>query len=187
MSNKIFVLSAPAGTGKTTLVDMLTDELPNVVRSISCTTRQPREGERDGFDYFFLTPEEFKKRIETDDFLEWAEVFGHYYGTSKQFVNQELSKGNHVFLVIDTQGALQLMKKIQGVFIFISPPSRQEQRARLKKRSTEPDQVIGERLKWADREMAQAVHYDYTIVNRDLQIAYQQLKNIVMEHEQSDK
>ena len=176
----IFVLSAPAGTGKTTLVRMLTDEFPNIIRSVSCTTRNPRPGETDGVDYFFVSKEEFEKRIEEGDFLEYAKVFEHYYGTSKSFVENGLGQGHHVFLVIDTQGARELMKTIQGVYIFVAPPSREEQRARLKKRAADSDEMIEKRLLWAEKELAQAAHYDYQVVNEDLNTAYGEIKKIVL-------
>lgn len=176
----IFVLSAPAGTGKTTLVKMLTDEFPNIIRSVSCTTRDPRPGELDGVDYFFISKEDFEKRIKEGDFLEYAKVFDHYYGTSKSFVENEIRQGHHVFLVIDTQGARELMKKIRGVYIFVAPPSREEQRARLKKRAADSDEMIEKRLLWAEKELARAAHYDYQVVNEDLNTAYEELKKIVL-------
>lgn len=179
----IFVLSAPAGTGKTTLVKMLTDEFSNIKKSTSCTTRMPRPREKDGVDYFYIDRQTFEKKISEGDFLEYAKVFEHYYGTSKSFVEHELASGHHIFLVIDTQGAKQLMKKIQGVFIFVAPPSRQEQEARLRKRGAESDEMIQERLLWAENEIAQAVHYDYQIINRDLKTAYEELKKIVLDEE----
>ncbi|MFI5334360.1 MAG: guanylate kinase, partial [Chlamydiales bacterium] len=120
----VFVLSAPAGTGKTTLVRMLREEFHNIVESVSCTTRPPRHGEVSGRDYHFISEKEFEKRIESGDFLEYAQVFGCFYGTSKSFVMEEVEKGKHVFLVIDTQGAESLrQKKFQATFIFLSPPS----------------------------------------------------------------
>ncbi len=172
----LFVVSAPSGTGKTTLVDMLTKEFPNIVRSVSLTTRSPRLGERDGVDYHFVSKEIFAEHALRDDFLEHAEVFGYRYGTSKEFVEREESRGNHVILVIDTQGAKQVMKKNRGVFIFISPPSRKEQRSRLEKRSTESEEMMNLRLEWDE---AEAALYNYQIVNRDLGRAYEELKGII--------
>jgi guanylate kinase len=179
----IFVLSAPAGTGKTTLVRMLRDEFPCVAESISCTTRAPRAGEIPGKDYHFLTVQEFEDKIKSGDFLEHAKVFDNYYGTSKEFVLQQQEKGNHVILVIDTQGALQLRGKIPAIFVFISPPSLQELRERLFKRQTESMEHIEHRLSWAKREMSMAVDYDYHIVNENLHTAYEVLRSILIAEE----
>ncbi len=180
----VFVLSAPAGTGKTTLVRMLRDEFPVVVESVSCTTRPPRSGEASGRDYHFLTEAEFEKRIKQGDFLEHAKVFGHYYGTSKEFVLSEQEKGKHVFLVIDTQGAMELKKKhFPCVFIFITPPSLEELRERLIKRKTETEETLKRRLSWAEQEITMAPHYDYHIVNENLGFAYDILRGIVIAEE----
>lgn len=179
----IFVLSAPAGTGKTTLVRMLRDEFTCVSESISCTTRSPRAGEILGKDYHFLTTEEFERKIKNGDFLEYAKVFDHYYGTSREFVMGQVEKGKHVILVIDTQGALQLRGKIPAIFVFISPPSLQELRERLFKRKTESLENIEQRLSWAKQELAMAVHYDYHIVNENLHLAYEVLRSILIAEE----
>ena len=180
----IFVISAPAGTGKTTLVDQLTQEFPSVVRSISCTTRAPRPGEKDGTDYFFLDKKAFEARIQKGDFLEHAKIFGQYYGTSKEFVQKKLQEGKHVVLVIDIQGALQLQKQLKGknspIFIFISPPSFQALKERLHKRQTEDSSSIEERLETAKRELEMVHHYDYHIVNDRLETAYTVLKSILI-------
>ncbi|HSW86383.1 MAG TPA: guanylate kinase [Rhabdochlamydiaceae bacterium] len=179
----VFVLSAPAGTGKTTLVRMLRDEFPCVAESISCTTRPPRPGEIPGKDYHFLTVEEFEDKIKKEDFLEYAKVFDNYYGTSKEFVLAQQEKGKHVILVIDTQGAMQLKGKIPAVFVFVSPPSLQELRERLFKRQTESMEHIEQRLSWAKNEMSMAVHYDYHIVNENLHTAYEVLRSILIAEE----
>ncbi len=181
---KVFILSAPAGTGKTTLVRMLSKEFPCVVESVSCTTREPRPSEIEGVDYHFLSKEVFEKKIASGDFLEYANVFGYYYGTSKEFVQKQQRLGNHVFLVIDTQGALQLKNKhFPGVYIFLSPPSLEELEGRLHKRKTESVEVIEKRLSWAEKEMAMAAHYDYHIVNDSLEQAYEILRSIVIAEE----
>ena len=180
----VFVLSAPAGTGKTTLVRMLRSEFPCVTESISCTTRPIRAGEVDGVDYIFLSPEEFNRKIKAGDFLEHAKVFNHEYGTSQDYVHQKQIEGKHVFLVIDTQGAMQLMKsKFPAIFVFVSPPSLVELKARLFKRQTETQEVIEQRLNWAREEIKMAAHYDYHIVNDNLQIAYDILRSIVIAEE----
>jgi guanylate kinase len=175
----IFVISAPAGAGKTTLVQMLTKEFPSVVRSVTSTTRHPRPGEHEGKDYFFLTRENFEAKIKRGDFLEHAKVFSDYYGTSAQDVKALQAQGKHVVLVIDTQGALQLKKQLKdAVFIFISPPSLEELKKRLHNRKTETPQLIEERLAWADRELKMVNHYDYNVINDHLETAYTVLKSI---------
>ena len=179
----IFVLSAPAGTGKTTLVSMLLDEFPCVVESVSCTTRTPRPGEIPGKDYHFMDAEAFEAKIAAGDFLEYAQVFGSYYGTSRGYVQEQQEKGKHVFLVIDTQGALQLKGKLNAVFIFVNPPSLQALRERLFKRQTENLEMIEQRLFFAKHEMAQSSKYDYNIVNDNLHHAYDILRSIVIAEE----
>lgn len=178
-----FIISAPAGTGKTTLADMLVQEFPQVVQSISCTTRQPREGEVPGDHYHFLTKSEFEQKIAADEFLEYVQLYGHYYGTSKEKVQEELNQGKHVILTIDTQGALQLKGRYEGIFIFMFPPSLDVLRQRLIQRQTEPIEVIEERLTWAIKEMEVAKQYDYIIVNDNLKITYQALLSIIVAEE----
>lgn len=179
----LFIVSAPAGTGKTTLVQMLCDEFPSVVRSLSFTTRLPRPGEIEGKDYHFISKEEFEKKIQEGDFIEWAEVFGNYYGTSKGYIQSRQKAAKHVVLVIDTQGAMQLKKKVAATFIFISPPSVAALRERLFKRKTESELHIEERISWAEKEMAQAPHYDYHIVNDNVLVAYEILRSIIIAQE----
>jgi guanylate kinase len=178
-----FVISAPAGTGKTTLVQMLAQEFPEITNSISCTTRKPRVGEVPGDHYHFLTREDFEKRIIANEFLEYVELYGNYYGTSKETVKEQLNCGKHVILTIDTQGALQLMGKVSASFIFIFPPSLDVLRKRLIQRQTESVEVIEERLAWAVKEMQAATLYDYNIMNDNLKVAYQTLLSIVVAEE----
>ncbi len=180
----VFVLSAPAGTGKTTLVRMLAQEFPCIYESVSCTTRPIRPGEVEGKDYHFLNTEQFEAKIAEGDFLEYAEVFGYYYGTSKSVVTKHQKMGEHVFLVIDTQGAMKL--KSQGfpaILIFLSPPSLEELQRRLINRRTDPQDVIEKRLSWAKKELARADKYDYHIVNDRLEEAYAVLRSIVIAQE----
>jgi guanylate kinase len=177
------VISAPSAAGKTTLVNMLTKEFPLVARSISCTTRAPRSGEKEGEDYFFLTKKEFKAREAKGEFLEHAEVFGEYYGTSKAFVESQLRKGKHVVLVIDTQGALQLKDKIDAVSIFITAPSLSVLEERMAQRQTENKQMMEQRLIWAQHEIEMIPNYDYHIVNDHLETAYTALKSILIAEE----
>ncbi len=179
----LFVISAPAGTGKTTLAQMLMREFATVVESVSCTTRPPRAGEIEGKDYHFMTHSAFEKMVEKGALLEHAEVFGQLYGTSRKEVEQQQKAGRHVLLVIDTQGARQLKGKIEATFIFLLPPSLEALRERLIRRSTESPEAIEKRLAWAGKEMQMAQEYDYIIVNDDLQVAYQVLRSIVIAEE----
>jgi len=182
-----FVISAPAGTGKTTLVRMLCQRYDCIVDSVSYTTRKPRKNEVAGRDYHFISTQEFEKKIAEGEFLEYAKVFDHYYGTSRTLVEQKLASGKHVALVIDTQGALQLMGSYEAVFIFISPPNLTELKNRLLSRKSETEQTIAHRLSWAEKEMALAPRYDYHIVNEHLHIAYEVLKAIFIAEEHKNR
>lgn len=180
----LFVISAPAGTGKSTLVEMILGEFPDeIAESCSCTTRHPRPGEVAKKHYEFISIPEFEKKIEAGEFLEYAKVFGNYYGTRKEEVERLQNQGKHVVLVIDTQGAVQIRDKIPAVFIFISPPSFEELRNRLIKRKTESEEKIQERLLWAKQEIALAPHYDYHIINDVLNITYKILLSIFIAEE----
>jgi guanylate kinase len=180
----LFVISAPAGTGKSTLVDRILEEFPEeIAQSCSCTTRSPRPSEISKRHYEFLSIEEFEEKIAAGDFLEYAKVFGNYYGTQKEEVKR-LQEGKHVVLVIDTQGAMQIkQQQIPAVFIFISPPSFEELSRRLFKRRTEEKEKIQERLLWAKQEIEMVPHYDYHIINDDLNITYQVLRSIFIAEE----
>ena len=162
---------------------MLVEEFSNVIRSISYTTRKKRPDEVDGQDYFFIDQDEFQKRIQKGEFLEYAEVFGNYYGTSKKFVEEKRSLGKHVVLVIDTQGAMKLRDYEDAIFIFVRPPSMDEQRKRLQKRHTESSDAIEKRLSWAQDELQVAKDYDYQVINDDLKVAYEVLKSIIIAEE----
>ena len=180
---QLFVLSAPAGTGKTTLVQMLTQEFDCVVASISFTTRAPRKTEVDGRDYYFISNQQFEQKKKSGDFLEFAEVFGHFYGTSKSLVESLLAKGKHVVLVIDTQGALKIKKIMQATFVFIVPPSLEVLKQRLIARKSESEESLAIRLKWAEEEMKAIPYYDYLIVNDKLTTAYEVLRSILIAQE----
>lgn len=175
-----FIVSAPAGTGKTTLVRMLMDEFPEVIANISFTTRKPRTGEIEGKHYHFLSPSEFEKKVIEGDFLEYVNLYGSFYGTSKTWVEEKLKAGKHVILVIDTQGVKQLKDKISAIKIFISPPSLEILKARLMHRNTEDSEMIEKRLEWAMKEMERISYYDYNIINDDLSTAYQVLRSILI-------
>lgn len=180
----VLVLSAPAGTGKTTLARMLIDEFPSVVESVSCTTRSKRGGEVEGKDYHFLDKELFQAKLEKGEFLEHATVFGNLYGTLRSHVEEEQEKGKHVILVIDTQGAINLMERgYPFVFVFVSPPSLAELRTRLFNRGTDAQHHIEERLSWAKEELEKATLYDYHFTNDNLHRAYDILRSILIAEE----
>lgn len=176
----LFIVSAPAGTGKTTLVNKLVEEFPTVIASISYTTREPREGEINGKHYHFISQSEFEAKIASEDFLEYVTLYGCYYGTSRQWILDQQKQGKHVVLVIDTQGALQLKGRLPAVLIFISPPSLEVLRERLSNRQTETLEMIEKRLEWAKTEMQAIPAYDYLVVNDDLNTAYQILRSVVI-------
>ena len=183
----VFVVSAPAGTGKTTLVRMLTEEFDCVAESISYTTRPIRRGEVEGRDYYFISETEFKKKIAQGDFLEYARVFDHYYGTSRKTVEEKLSAGKHVALVIDTQGAMQLKKTLKATYIFIRPPNLEELKRRLHGRKSDTQEAIDVRLSWAEKEIEAAKFYDYLIVNENLKMAYEVLRAIFIAEEHRNR
>lgn len=179
----VFVVSAPAGTGKTTLVDKIVQEFPSVVRSVSYTTRLPRLGEVEGEHYHFIKKEEFEEMIEDGLFLEHVKLYDDYYGTSRQWVLEKQRQGKHVVLVIDTQGAMRLRGAFPAVFIFIRPPSLEELSRRLEKRKTETPEALEKRLSWAKFELDEARYYDYQVINDDLETAYQVLRSIFIAEE----
>ena len=177
----LIVISAPSGTGKTTLTHMLLKAFPNMEFSVSYTTRKPRPGEVNGKDYFFVDRDTFERMIEEGDFLEWAEVYGNLYGTSKSQVLKALNEGKDVLLDIDTQGALQVKKNFpEAVLIFILPPSLKELERRLRSRGTDDEETIERRLKTARVEIERAPLYDYIVVNDVLEEAFEKLKSIVI-------
>ncbi len=177
----LIVISAPSGTGKTTLAHMLLKAFPNMEFSVSYTTRKPRLGEVNGKDYFFVDRDTFERMIEEGDFLEWAEVYGNLYGTSRSQVLKALNEGKDVLLDIDTQGALQVKKNFpEAVLIFILPPSLKELERRLRSRGTDDEETIERRLKTARVEIERAPLYDYIVVNDVLEEAFEKLKSIVI-------
>jgi guanylate kinase len=179
----LIILSAPAGTGKTTLVQRLTENNPRVVASVSFTTRDKREGERDGIHYNFVTKEAFEKKITDGDFLEYVDFVGQYYGTSQAWVEQQRLQGKHVILTIDTQGGLLLKNKVDAVYIFVLPPSLEEQRQRLENRRTESQENVEKRLQRTPLELQAAGQYDYAVVNDDLDKAVETLECIITAEE----
>jgi guanylate kinase len=186
----LIVVSAPSGAGKSTLCDRLIKAFPQLVYSVSCTTRAPRGEEKDGVHYYFLSRREFKERIRNREFLEYAKVHGNYYGTLEDTVLYSMEEGHHVLLDIDVQGARQIREAlvrfdprhpIRNGFtdIFIEPPSMEELERRLRGRGTDDEKVIQKRLKNAESEMACASEYTFRIVNDELDRAFDRLRDVI--------
>jgi guanylate kinase len=176
----IFIISAPSGSGKSTLVSRLMNEVERLTFSVSYTTRKPRGNEAEGTAYHFIERAEFEDRIAKDEFLEYAEVFGNYYGTHVSALEIAENKGKDLVLDIDVQGAAQLKKRIpDAVTVFILAPSREILEQRLRARSQDSDEVIRRRLADAAREIGNYSLYDYVLVNNDLDPAAETLKSIV--------
>lgn len=181
----LFILSGPSGAGKGTIRARLFETLEGLSYSVSCTTRLPREGERDGVDYHFVTDEQFRTHIAAGDFLEWAEVHGHYYGTLKSDVQKVLDQGKDMFLEIDVQGALQVKEKMpEAVTVFVVPPSLEVLEQRLRGRHTESEEELRVRLGNAAAEMEQRDRYDFTLVNDSLEAAAENLAQFIRQHRQ---
>ncbi len=181
MSGKMIVICAPSGTGKSTLLNKLKVEIPELVWSVSCTTRPIRPGEVHGKDYFFIKEQSFKSQIKNDEFIEWARVHSNYYGTSKRFVREGLDKDLKMLFDLDVQGA-DAMKKIYGQevkVIFIEPPSIEELEKRLRARGTDSDSVILERIHNARSELQRKHDFDHVIMNDDVEGAYVKLRDLV--------
>ena len=177
----LFVISAPSGTGKSTLVRRLVDEFPSFSYSVSYTTRLPRTDEEDGQDYHFVDKERFLALKEQNFFAEWAEVHNNYYGTPLEATRKLLEKGKDILFDIDVQGAKQLQSSFaQGCFLFLLPPSRQVLLERLQKRGSETEQVLKTRLQNAKKEMLAADFFNYWVINDDLDAAYDQLRAIYL-------
>ena len=176
----LFVVAAPSGAGKSSLVKALMEVDARVRPSVSHTTRAPRGQEKHGREYFFLSDEEFDRMVEREAFLEWAQVHGHRYGTSRQAIEERIRVGNDVMLEIDYQGALNIKRLFSNaVLIFILPPSWDELRARLQRRGEDSAPVIELRLRNAAQEMAQVQHFDFVIINELFERALFDLKSIV--------
>ncbi|MFC5471914.1 guanylate kinase [Cohnella suwonensis] len=176
----LFVLSGPSGVGKGTVCTLLRRRLPELVYSVSATTRSPREGEQDGVNYFFKSREQFLRMIDEDALLEHAEYVGNYYGTPRDFVEKTLSEGKDIILEIEVQGALKVREKFsEGVFIFLMPPSLNELKQRIVGRGTETQATIDHRLSVAVEEMNLLHHYDYAVVNDQIELACERISSII--------
>ena len=184
----LILISGPSGTGKGTVCDLLRKNHPEISYSISASTRQPRPGEQDGVDYYFYDKEKFRQMIDAGELLEWAEVYGNYYGTPKQKVLDRLNAGEDILLEIDTQGALNVMKAVpEGLFIFLLPPSLEELANRLKGRGTETEESLQRRLGAAVDEIKIAHNYRYVVVNDKVEAAEKAIAGIIeAEHHRTD-
>lgn len=178
----LFIISAPSGTGKTTILKRILETVPGVVFSVSHTTRSPRAGEQDGVDYHFVDQQTFAGKREKQDFLEWAEVHGNFYGTCRDVLEESLARGADVALDIDVQGARQIKNLIgaEAVFVFIAPPSWEELERRLSGRGTDSSESVRLRCDNARREMADIGMYDYVIVNDAIDDAVQALQSVII-------
>ena len=178
---KVIVIVAPSGAGKTTIAQRLLKEYPQLKFSVSATTRPAREGEEHGKDYYFLNDEEFDQKVANEEFLEWEPYSGHKYGTLRSEVDKLVESGYFPLLDIEVKGALNV-QELYGpdvVSIFIEPPSMDELKNRLSNRGSETDESLSKRLKRAEMEMEYADHFDYSVVNDDLETAYAEVKEII--------
>lgn len=181
MSGNLFIVSAPSGAGKTSLVNGLLAQNKQIDLSISYTTRDPRPGEVDGEDYHFVTREKFMQMAQHGDFLESAEVYGNLYGTSQSWISQENAKGHDILLEIDWQGAAQVRNKFpDSIGIFILPPSLEALEARLTGRKQDSAEIITKRLQAAREDISHVAEFDYVIINDKLDVALQQLNSVVI-------
>lgn len=179
-SGLLLVLSGPSGVGKGTVCKALRERMPNLIYSVSATTRSPRAGEAEGVNYFFKSKEEFLDMIENDELLEWAEYVGNYYGTPRKFVEETLASGRDVILEIEVQGALQVKEKFpQGIFLFLAPPDLEELQNRIVGRGTETEESIQSRMQVAKAEIELMDKYDYVVVNDVIECACAKIDAII--------
>lgn len=185
-TGNLYIVSAPSGTGKTTLCQFIMKTFDNISYSVSHTTREPRKGEVQGIDYYFVSKEEFKQMVKEDKMAEWAEVHGNYYGTSVKFLNECIDDGCDVLLDIDVNGAKQILKKFpQAATIFIMPPSIETLRERLLSRGTDPMSTIEKRIENAVGEMAEKDFYKHIVVNDNLDVASNEMKALIKKYRDS--
>lgn len=176
----LIVISGPSGVGKGAIGNLLRQRNPHLKYSISATTRSPRVGEEDGVNYFFFTKEQFLQKRERGDFLEWAEVYGNYYGTPKSEVQRLRALGEDVILEIDIKGAMQVKSACpDGIFIFVLPPSLEELKNRITKRGSEDEESLLRRFSQAEDEIAHAKDYEYHVINDNLMDAVVKIENII--------
>ncbi|WP_281275527.1 guanylate kinase [Leptospira sarikeiensis] len=177
----MIVLSSVAGGGKSTLIQMIRAKHPDLAFSVSCTTRAPRPGDKEGVTYFFLSKEEFESGIENGEFLEWAKVHDNYYGTPAKFVSQCISSGRSVIMDLDVQGAAQVKQKLgkEAITIFILPPNEEEWERRLRGRGTDSEESILKRIRNGKEELARKDEFDHLIINDTLDNALNELEKIL--------
>ncbi|MFC3748779.1 guanylate kinase [Paenibacillus sp. GCM10012306] len=177
----LIILSGPSGVGKGTVCTALRPKMPELIYSVSATTRSPRAGEEDGVNYFFKSREQFLSMIEADQLLEYAEYVGNYYGTPRDFVEQTLESGKDIILEIEVQGALKVKEKFpEGIFVFLLPPSMDELKDRIRGRGTEHPDVINHRMSVAEDEINLMQHYDYAVVNDEIDLACKRIESIII-------
>ena len=174
------MISAPSGSGKTSLANRALEEIPKLKFSVSHTTRKPRPGERDQVEYFFVSEKEFEEMIGQGTFLEHARVYGNYYGTSRAFVDEQLSVGYDVLVDLDVQGAAQVKKSYpEAILVFVFPPSLEVLKTRLKNRGLDDPSIIDKRLRIAKKEIQRYTDYQYVIINREIEESLVELKSII--------
>ncbi|MBQ3642900.1 guanylate kinase [bacterium] len=179
MKGHLYIVAGCSGVGKGTLLKLFLEKNPDVKLSVSATTRKPREGEQEGINYFFTNIDDFKKSIENNEFLEWAEFSGNYYGTKKSYVEKKLNEGKDVILEIEVQGAKQVKEKMpEAVSIFIMPPSMEALEQRLRGRHTEDEEAIQRRLHQVNREIEAGKNFDYKVINDNIEDALEKLQEI---------
>ncbi|MCM3784224.1 guanylate kinase [Neobacillus mesonae] len=177
----LIVLSGPSGVGKGTVCTALRKRVPELIYSVSATTRQPRLGEENGINYFFKSREQFLEMIEKDQLLEHAEYVGNYYGTPRDFVEETLNTGKDIILEIEVQGALKVKEKFpEGIFVFLLPPSLDELKDRIQGRGTENQATIDHRMSVAEQEISLLQQYDYAVVNDEIDLACKRIESIII-------
>lgn len=177
----LIIISAPSGSGKTSLAKRTLNQIPGLRFSVSHTTRQPRRGEVEGEHYFFVTERAFERMIEEQAFLEWAHVYGNYYGTSRAYVERKLAEGNDVLLDIDVQGARKVRMQVpEAISVFVFPPSYEELVGRLRRRGLDDPAVVESRLQTARNEIQEYCHYDYLIINEFIERSVNELQSIIL-------
>ncbi|MBA3017577.1 MAG: guanylate kinase [Proteobacteria bacterium] len=179
-NGNLFIITAPSGAGKTTLCKAVLDRIPDMLYSVSYTTRKPRKGEQNEIDYYFITEDDFKNRIKNGKWAEWAKVYGNYYGTSSEFIDKGLASGSDILLDIDFQGTLQILDRYHdSITIFIMPPSLDILKLRLESRGTDSKHVISRRIEVANKEMENKDFYRHVVINDNLSVAVADLISIV--------
>ena len=177
---RVFVVSGPSGVGKTTIIKRILEGNPDIELSVSSTTRQPRDGEVDGIDYYFIDRAEFERKLQEKEYLEWATVYGNYYGTMFSHVMKILQNGTNALLDVDSQGAMQIKKITRGaLFVLIAPPSLESLAGRLRNRGSESEESFAMRMARAQHELSFRDEYDRVVVNDDMEVAIADLQAII--------